>query len=165
MSQDVHLAAISADDCEAIVAVFNHYVEHDFSAFPARPVPPTMFGKLLESAAGYPTVTAKTSDGCLLGFGLLRPHSPFPTLARTAEITYFVAPGETRQGIGSRMLTELERGARLRGIATILAPISSLNDKSLAFHAKHGFVEVGRFREVGLKKDRLFDVVWMQKML
>ena len=164
MDQDVHLAPISTDDREAIVVLFNYYVEHDFSAFPEQPVPAAVFGKFLDAAAGYPTVTAK-DDGRLLGFGLLRSHAPFPTLARTAEITYFVAPDQTRRGIGSQMLAELESGGRRQGIATILAAISSLNDKSLAFHRQHGFTEVGRFREVGQKMNRLFDVVWMQKML
>ena len=165
MNEDIRLAAISADDCDAAVALFNHYVEHDFSAFPAEPVPSAFFGKLLEAAAGYPTVAAKTADGALAGFGLLRPHSPFPTFARTADATYFVAPDRTGQGIGSRMLADLENGARRRDIATLLAPISSLNERSLAFHRKHGFVEAGCLREVGFKKGRLFDVVWMQKVL
>ncbi|WP_243669404.1 hypothetical protein [Methanoculleus chikugoensis] len=35
----------------------------------------------------------------------------------------------------------------------------------MRFHRRHGFVECGRFRNVGSKHGVLFDVVWMQKFL
>jgi len=159
------LKPISPDDREAVVDLFNHYVENSFAAFPQDKVPYAFFDAMLESTRGYPTVAARDADGKLLGFGLLRRHNPMPAFARTAEITYFVAPGSTGQGIGSRMLGELERRAGEQGIRTILAPISSLNEGSIAFHRKHGFAEVGRFKEVGVKNGRAFDVVWMQKIL
>jgi len=63
------------------------------------------------------------------------------------------------------MLAELETRAREIGIRIFLAAISALNEGSLAFHRKHGFVEVGRLREICIKRGTPFDVVWMQKML
>jgi len=51
------------------------------------------------------------------------------------------------------------------GITTILASISSLNEGSLAFHQKNGFRECGRFRDIGVKKGRSFDGIWMQRVL
>ncbi len=162
---DVESAPIAPADRQAIIDLFNYYVEHGFAAFAEQVLPYAFLDRLLELARGYPTVTVKDPDGRLLAFGLLRPHNPFPTFAHTAEITYFVAPDCTRQGLGSRMLAELETRGKARGIRTLLAAISSLNDKSLAFHRKHGFAEVGRFRQVCIKNGTPFDVVWMQKML
>jgi phosphinothricin acetyltransferase len=63
------------------------------------------------------------------------------------------------------LLACLEKGARDKGITTILAGISSLNPGSIEFHRKKGFTECGRFRKVGRKKGHDFDTVWMQKML
>ena len=105
---DIRLSPISPDDAEPIVELFNHYVRHGFAAFAEQPLPVAFFAKLLESAAGRPTVAAKDAEGRLLGFGLLRPHGPFATTAHVAEITYFVAPDCTGQGIGSRMLREFK---------------------------------------------------------
>jgi phosphinothricin acetyltransferase len=51
------------------------------------------------------------------------------------------------------------------GLRTILAGISSLNPKSLAFHERQGFVQCGRFLNVGRKWGKDFDVVWMQKTI
>jgi phosphinothricin acetyltransferase len=161
---DVHLMPLMPADRQAVVDLFNYYVEHGFAAF-HQPLPPVFADRLLELARGYPTVAAKDPSGRLLGFGLLRPHNPLSTFAHVAEITYFLAPDRTRQGLGTRILHELERGAREKGLRTLLAAISSLNEASLAFHRKHGFVQVGRFRQVCVKKGTTFDVIWMQKML
>lgn len=161
----IQLAAISPADGRAIVELFNHYVENSFAAFPEHSLPQAAFERLLEDIGDWPTLTAKTPEGRLLGFTMLRRHNPFPTCAHVAEITYFVAPDCIRQGIGSRMLAELETRAPQVGIRILLAAISSLNEGSLAFHRKHGFVEVGRFRQVCIKRGTPFDVVWMQKML
>lgn len=162
---DIALLPLTPADRQALVDLFNYYVEHGFAAFPEQPVPPAFADRLLELTRGYPTVAAKDPSGRLAGFGLLRPHNPLSTFAHTAEITYFLAPGCTRQGLGTRILHELERGARAKGVRILLAAVSSLNEASLAFHRKHGFVQVGRFREVVIKKGTPFDVIWMQKML
>ena len=51
------------------------------------------------------------------------------------------------------------------GIHSVLANVSSLNEESIRFHLKNGFIECGRFKEAGKKKDQVFDVVYFQKML
>jgi len=50
-------------------------------------------------------------------------------------------------------------------IKTLLASISSRNKESIAFHKKHGFIECGRFKDIGRKRGKPFDVVWMQKVI
>jgi L-amino acid N-acyltransferase YncA len=162
---EAQLSAITPADRQPMLDLFNYYVEHGFAAFPEQPLPIAFIDRLLDLAKGYPALAVKDRAGRLLGFGLLRPHNPLSTFAHTAEITYFLAPDSTHQGLGTRLLRELLRRAKEKGIRTILAGIGSLNEPSLAFHRKHGFLEVGRFRQVALKKGTPFDVVWMQKML
>ena len=160
---DFKIVPASADDGTQIIDIFNHYIENSFAAYPENPVPYEFFGVFLNMAQGYPFLVAKDGNGKVLGFCLLRPHSPMPAFSRTAEITCFIAPEHTGQGIGSRMLESLLIEARVKGITSILVSISSLNPGSLSFHKKHGFQEVGRFVQIGMKKGRDFDVVWMQR--
>lgn len=162
---DIALTPLTPADGLAAVDLFNHYVRHSFAAFPEEPVPQVFFDRLLEATRGLPTVAAKDASGRLLGFALLRPHLPWATSSHVAEISYFVAPDSTGQGLGSEMLADLETRARAQGIRTILASVSSLNETSLAFHRKHGFQEVGRFRNIVIKQGTPFDTVWMQKTL
>jgi phosphinothricin acetyltransferase len=63
------------------------------------------------------------------------------------------------------MLNYLINEAKQKGVSSILASISSLNEGSINFHRKNGFVECGRFKKIGKKKEQFFDVVWMQRML
>jgi L-amino acid N-acyltransferase YncA len=162
---DIQLDPIAAADAQAVIDPFNHYVREGFAAFPEEPLPYPFFDRLMEATRGLPTVAAKNADGRLLGFALLRPHDPWPTSSHVAETSYFVAPEATGQGIGSKMLADLEARGRSRGIRTLLAAVSSLNEMSLAFHRKHGFIEVGRLRGVHIKRGTPFDTVWMQKDL
>ena len=50
------------------------------------------------------------------------------------------------------------------GVDNFMAHISSLNEGSIRFHLRHGFTECGRFRRVGTKNGRDFDMVWMQRL-
>ena len=156
---------ISPKDRYSIIEIFNYYIENSFSAYPEKKMPYEFFDTLLKMSVGYPTVAAKNENGKVLGFGLLRPHSQIPTFSHTAEITYFITPEYTGRGIGRSMLTYLINEAQQRGIATILASISSMNEGSINFHTKNGFVECGRFQKICKKKGCSFDIVWMQLIL
>lgn len=149
-----------------VVDIFNHYIANSFAAYLEEPVGYEFYDMLLAAArAGYPALAALAPAGQVAGFGLLRPWHPLTSFRRTAEISYFLAPSHTRQGLGGTLLDLLHAGGRAMGVDNLLASISSLNQPSLDFHAGHGFVECGRFVRVGRKLGRDFDVVWMQKFI
>ena len=156
---------ISTEDGEAILGIFNHYVENTFAAYPDKKLPWQAFDALLALANGLPTGTLKDRNGRVVGFGMLRPHHPLPTFSRTAEVTCFLHPAYTGRGLGKTLLAYLENKAKDRGITSILACISSLNPGSIDFHRKNGFVECGKFIKVGEKMGLAFDTVWMQKVV
>ena len=150
-------------DVPGILDVFNYFVEHTLSAYPVDKVG-DQFGALIEHiASSYPVITVKDDAGAVLGFGLLHAFHPAGAFRRTAEISYFLRPNATRQGIGGALLAELVVRGRAMGLRVLLASISSENAQSLAFHRTHGFEEVGRFRAAGHKLGRDFDVVYMQR--
>jgi len=162
---DFTIAPVSKEDGKAIIDIFNHYVENSFAAYPEDAVPYEFFDFFVNMSAGYPFLVARDGEGNVLGFALLRPHSPVPVFSRTAEITCFIAPQHTGNGMGKAMQERLFDEAGELGISSILAGISSLNSASLAFHKKRGFQECGRFLKIGRKWGQDFDVVWMQKMI
>lgn len=161
----VEIVRASEDDAAAILDIFNHYVEHSFASYFKTKVGPEFAARLFSIGARHGFVTAKDEAGRVLGFGLLHPYHPGDTFERAAELSYFLDPDCTRQGIGSRMLTHLTEQAKRLGIRTLLASISSRNEESLAFHRKHGFEEVARLPKIGEKFGEPFDVVYMQKWL
>ncbi|HXK48096.1 MAG TPA: N-acetyltransferase family protein [Deltaproteobacteria bacterium] len=162
---DYTIRPMSADDHEPVMAIFNHYVEHSFAAYPEHRLDPEAFDMFRNMAGGNPAASIVDRDGAVVGFGMIRAYNPMPAFAQTAEATYFIHPDHTGKGIGKMLLHYLEQGGREKGIRILLANISSLNPGSIAFHRRNGFTECGRFRDVGMKNGRCFDVVWMQKMI
>lgn len=154
-------------DREAVIDLFNYYIENSFAAYPEKKVPYGLFDQFLALTEGYPafTVRDEEQEDRIVGFAFLRPYHLLSEFQRAAEITYFIEPGYTGQGIGSRILERITAEAKRKGIDTILANVSSLNESSLRFHERHGFAECGRFRRVAKKKGQDLDVVWMQMIL
>jgi L-amino acid N-acyltransferase YncA len=163
----IRFERMAEGDREAVIDLFNHYVENSFAAYPEKKVPYGLFDQFLKLTEGYPAFTARDGESVerVVGFAFLRPYLPLGEFQRAAEITYFLDPGHTRLGIGSRMLDRIADEARRKGIDTILANVSSLNESSLRFHEKHGFTECGRFKRVAKKKGQDLDAVWMQMIL
>jgi L-amino acid N-acyltransferase YncA len=156
------LADLSERDREAVVAIFNHFVESSFAAYPEEPVGSEFFDRVLAMTAGYPAVSVRTESGEVVGFSFLRAFHPADTLRRTAEIAYFLLPEHTGQGLGRRILSLFIEKARESGIDNLLASVSSLNEQSLRFHGQAGFERCGTFRSAGRKFGHDFDVVWFQ---
>ncbi len=154
-------------DREAVIDLFNHYIENSFAAYPEEKVPYALFDQFMEMTKGYPAFTARDEacDDRFVGFAFLRPYHPLRSFQRAAEVSYFIEPGYTGRGIGTGMLERIIAEASRKGIDSILANVSSLNEQSLRFHARHGFSECGRFRSVAKKKGRDLDAVWMQLIL
>ncbi len=152
-------------DRDGVVAVFNYFVDNSFAAYPTTRVDGAFFDRLRSLGAGFPFLVVESAKRDIVGFAQLRPHHPADSLKRTGEITYFILPEYTGQGIGARLLEQLTAEARSRNVDTLLGSISSLNEGSLRFHLQHGFVECGRFRRVGCKQGRDFDIVWVQKFI
>ncbi len=154
---------VRASDWAAVASIFNHYVTESFAAYPERPVGDDFFRERAAVAPGYPFLVAEV-DAELVGFAYLAPFLPVPTLRRSATLTYFLHPEHTGRGLGGQFLERLLEAGRHLGIVNFLAHISSANEGSIRFHLAHGFAECGRFREVGEKHGRLFDMIWMQRL-
>lgn len=63
------------------------------------------------------------------------------------------------------MLAVLLERSRAMGMHSIVAAVDSENAASLRFLQREGFIEVGRFPEVGFKFGRWLTLVCLQRML
>lgn len=159
------LVPLHEEDAASALRIFNEHVSSGFAAYAEEPLPESFILSLLRSASGYPVIGVEQSDGGLVGFGLLRPYSPMPAFETTAVVTIFLSQAHTGRGLGSAVLERLIEEGKTKGIERVLAHISSRNPRSIRFHARHGFVECGRFPGVAHKWGETFDIVWMVKAL
>lgn len=164
-AMDYSLESMSASHRQPVIDIFNHFIRKSHAAFLTEPVDYDFFDHFLKMGRGYPAVVIRTAAQQLVGFAFLRPHHSADSFRRAAEITYFILPGHTRQGLGTAILELFVEQAGALGVDTILACVSSKNSESLKFHGKSGFRECGRFVKVGRKFGEDFDAVWLQKRL
>ncbi|MEW6660022.1 MAG: N-acetyltransferase family protein [Thermodesulfobacteriota bacterium] len=149
----------------AVINILNHFIRHSYAAYSEEAVDYHFFDRIVEMSRGYPALVIKTGDHQVVGFGIMRPHHFADSFKRTAEVTYFILPENTRKGLGTAMLDRFVRESGQMGIDSLLANISSRNEESIRFHLQNGFRECGRFMRVGRKFGEDFDVVWMQRQL
>lgn len=152
---------LSESDEADYLYILNYYIRTGFNAYPDTEFGPEQFRMLYNEFRNYPNICCE-DEGHVIGYAHLRAFRKFPCFDRTAEITYFIAPEYTGEGLGTRMLARIKEQAKAAGIKVIMANISSLNEGSLKFHQKHGFVKCGEFKNVVEKSGTVFNMVWVQ---
>lgn len=162
----VRLEPLREEHRISVIDIFNYYIKNTNYAFRREEVAYSHFDKYLENAkklCGYAITDDATAT--VIGFCQLKPYDPLSTFDHTVETTYFLEPGSTRKGIGTLILHRLIEDAKRLKKQQMIASISGDNIASINFHKKHDFNECGRFRNVGNKFEKDFDIVYMQKEL
>lgn len=162
-----HTTIRSARDADLaeINAISNHYVVHSTCVWTTTPC--TLAERkqwYAEHGDSMPVLVAECS-GRVIGWGALGTFRTAYTLAGTLEDSIYVHHDFLRQGIGSRILTELVAAARRMGLRSILANISADQIASIRLHEKFGFAKVAHLKQVGRKFDQWFDAVYMQLLI
>ena len=116
---------------------------------------------------GLPVLVAEV-DGEVAGFTAyeyFRGEGKWPGYRSTMEQSIHVAEGAWGSGVGRALVEALIERARAAGVHVMVAAIDGANDASIKFHARLGFVEVGRLPETGQKFGRWLDLVLMQRVV
>ena len=102
-------------------------------------------------------------NGKILGYAY--GSAPFARAAYRwcAEDSIYLAPEAQDQGIGTQLLSALEKVLFYQGYRRIYGLITAENKKSIAFHKKNGYVLRAELPDAGLKFGRWIGVVWMDK--
>ena len=82
-----------------------------------------------------------------------------------ASASIYLAPDAQRKGIGKQLYTGLEKLLRAQGYRKLYALITSDNPGSLRFHEAMGYRFLVEFSDCGIKFQKLYSVVWMEKTL
>jgi phosphinothricin acetyltransferase len=152
-------------DLPAINEIYNYYVANCTCTWQVEPwVPAKRAAWFLEHDERHPVTVAEV-DGRIVGWGALSGFRDPHGYRYTVENSVYVSPEAHGRGIGGAILEDLVRRARELGHRCIVAVISADQAASLSLHAKFGFVEMGRLREVGNKFDQWLDVVFLERML
>jgi L-amino acid N-acyltransferase YncA len=163
----VIVRAATAQDAEALAAIYGHHVLHGFGTFEEEPPPPAEMETRRAAIAdrGLPYLVAE-DDGRVLGFAYAGPFRPRQAYRYTLEDSVYIAPDAIGKGVGRAVLSAVIAECEALGIRQLVAVIGdSGNAASIGLHRALGFVDAGTGRSFGFKHGRWVDIVWMQKSL
>ena len=161
---DISFERFSDEHRNSIIDILNYYIENEYSAYREEKVAYEFYNNFLTIAENYPAFAIKVKE-IVVGFSYLNSYNPCSSFKETAVITYFINKDYKGKGIGKTVLSRMEVEAKKNGIKNILANISSVNEESLVFHSKNGFVKCGEFDDIITKRKKVFSIIWMQKKL
>jgi phosphinothricin acetyltransferase len=163
MEPPVVIRPAVAADAGTIAAIYNHYITETIVTFEEEPVSATEIeGRVAEvQAASFPWLVAEET-GRVVGYAYASSWKTRCAYRFSLESTVYLAPAQTRRGLGSRLYGTLLPELRGLGIHAVVAGIALPNAASVALHERFGFRKVAHFPEVGFKFDRWIDVGYWQ---
>ncbi len=156
---------IGPDQLPAAHRIYLHYVRNTTVTYHVRDLTAAEFAEMLRPARPRLGSWAICRDGQTVGWCCLGPYKSRCAFDRTAEVSVYLDPDRTGQGIGSRAVAFLVATARARGLHALIASISGENSRSVRLFETMGFRIVGVLKEVGVKFGRRLDLVLCEKLL
>lgn len=157
-----------ANDIPAIQKIYAHHVNTGTGSFELTAPDEAEIAARMDKVAarGWPWLVAVDQAGAVLGYAYAGPFRERPAYNHTVENSVYVAPTAVGRGIGRVLMEALMAQCKDRGAIEMLAVIGdSQNLASIGLHKALGFADAGLLRGVGLKFDRILDVVILQKKL
>jgi L-amino acid N-acyltransferase YncA len=161
----VTLRHATVDDLDAINAIYNHYVEHSTCTYQTVPSTAQERRAWFDTHGPEHPVIVAEENGQIVGWASLSRFHPRQAYCHSVEDSIYLHHQYRGKGLGSLLLGELLRLAKIIGHHTVLGGADSEQTASIALHAKFGFEKVSHLKEVGHKHGRWLDVIWLQKML
>jgi phosphinothricin acetyltransferase len=162
----VKITAGTEDDLVAIVGILNYTAANSIARFETRPVSVAerrdWFGQF--SATGsYRLLVARDGDQ-VLGYACSQRYRDHEAFRETVEVSIALDAAAGARAVGTALYRVLFDSLALEPSAHVaLAGIALPNDASVALHRKHGFTEVGTFREYAIKNGQYISSAWMQR--
>jgi L-amino acid N-acyltransferase YncA len=161
------IRASQSSDLPQITNIYGHHVLHGTGTFELTPPSASEMMQRRDEvlARDLPYLVAIEQES-VLGFAYCNWFKPRPAYRFSAEVSIYLSPDASANGLGRAMLTELVRRAEQSGVRKLIAVIGdSANAASIGVHRAVGFNEVGVLKSCGWKFGRWLDVVLMDKAL
>lgn len=160
------------EDAAKLLAVYAPYVLDTAVSFEYKVPSVSEFAeRIRKTQERYPYLVCE-KQGAVIGYAYAGTYSAREAYAWTATVSIYIDRDSRRQGAGSLLYEALEDRLRRQGIVNLLAGVAwcetedeYLCHDSFLFHLKQGYVQAARFRGVGNKFGRWYDLLWLQKKL
>ncbi|MCD7859182.1 MAG: N-acetyltransferase family protein [Firmicutes bacterium] len=157
------LRLATPDDVRPMLAIYAPYVRETAWTFEYTAPDAAAFARRFSEYTRVCPWLVWEEDGEILGYA----HGSLPFEREAyrwcAEVSVYLSPRAQRRGIGRRLYAALERLLQMQGFRRVYAVITAQNTGSVAFHERLGYRQCAYFFGCGIKFQRLWDVIWMEK--
>lgn len=170
--KDIKYRIATEADAASLLEIYAPYVEGTAITFEYEVPGLVEFqNRIRNTLKKYPYVIAEI-DGQPVGYAYTGPFKTRPAYQWAVETSIYVKQGMHKCGIGAGLYAEIERYSKMQNILNLNACIAYpkqedeyLNKNSVQFHEHLGYKMVGEFHDCGLKFNRWYNMVWMEKMI
>jgi phosphinothricin acetyltransferase len=148
-----------------MAAIYGESIASGSTTMDAGPCSADDMRRRLEGLGDREVALVVEAAGDVVGLGWVRAYSERRGYRFACETSIYVGQSAWGTGIADvlqRALLERARGFEYRHV---VAKIVTANERSLRFHARHGFELVGVQRGIGMIGDRRHDVSILQLLL
>ena len=172
MAAEINIREATAEDAEALAAIYAPYVRNTAISFELEPPTPEEFAtRISRTLERYPHFVAE-HEGEIAGYAYAGAFKERAAYAKSVELSIYIDRKRRGKGIGRALYAALESELGQRGVTNLYACIAYpcvedeyLTRDSVSFHEHMGFTIVGRFHECASKFGREYDMVWMEKVI
>jgi len=157
------LRLVEAKDAQAIVDIYNYYIEHTAVTFEEEKL--NVDDMLLRinkiQQVGHIWLVAELNNK-VVGYAYSAPWRERSAYRFSCEITVYLSADAKGKGLGTSLYQALFVKLKNMDIKTVIGGITLPNDASIALHEKLGMEKVAHFTDVGLKFEQWLDVGYWQ---
>lgn len=161
----IQVRTVTLNDVQELLDIYSYYVLNTTITFEYDTPSINEFTQRIQKITQkYPYLVA-TLDDEIIGYAYATSYKERAAYDWSVETTVYVKETYQGIGVGKALYTHLEHALKEMNIVNMLACITYPNPKSIEFHTKFGFEQVGHFHKVGYKFNEWRDIVWMQKSI
>jgi len=165
----IRVRPATVEDCGAINAIYNYYVDTSPATFDLQHVPDARRIEWFDerAALSLPVLVAESDDepGAIAGWCALGQWSPRGAYETTRDESIYIADAYRGRGLGKALLAAVLEEARARQVHVVMAGVVACQEASLALHRSLGFEQCALYQHMGYKLGAWHDVVFMQRHL
>lgn len=168
------IRSATLEDAPGILAIYRPFIENTAITFEYTVPSLDEFRARMASTIGtYPYLVAEqtqqpgetepTASGRVVGYAYAHRMGERAAFQWNAELAVYLAPEARGQGLGERLVRQLEEELAAMGVRNLFSLITADNEASLRLHEKLGFTQVGYHPNAGYKLGRWHDLVYVRK--
>ena len=156
------LRIVGPDDAGQILGIYAKYIETPITFEYSLPSEQVFANRIADISEQYPYIVCET-EGRISGYAYATRHRERAAYQWNAELSVYIDPDFTSQGLGKRLYLCLTELTKLQGLKTVYGGVTAPNPKSEALHKALGFELVGVYKNAGYKAGAWHDVIMYGK--